>query len=232
MIPIRALPARFAWLIAATALTLWSCSPVGLDDPFHSNQRPRVEFTQAPARADSTRYSYAYHLYWSGYDPDGQIDHFEYAIDPPSEAQVVAGRETSWVRTLKHDEFMRLASTRPDSVPDPIRPKTTDFHTFVIRAVDNSKGGSRYSEPISRSFYTYTIAPEVQISSPRPNSFFEAQVGLSVTISWAGFDPDGSGQRRPVQYRYLLLGATDPLYGLARSVPDSIPTDGPSTSRT
>ncbi len=222
MMSIRALPARSAWVTVTIALAVWSCSPVVRNGPLGFNQRPSVELTQAPARADSTQYSYAYRIYWSGDDPDGQIDHFEYAIDPPSEAQVAAGRETSWVRTLKHDELVRFASTRPDSTLDPIRPKATDHHTFVIRAVDNSKSDSRYSEPISRSFYTYTVAPEVQIVSPRPNAFFEAQVGLSVTITWAGFDPDGSGQRRPVQYRYLLLGATDPRYGLARSVPDSL----------
>lgn len=221
MLPIRAFIVRFVPVVVVSAVMSAGCGSIPITDPSF-NQRPSVELTQAPTGADSSRYSYAYRIFWSGYDPDGQVDHFEYAIDPPSDAQAAAGRETIWVRTLKHDELVRFSATRPDSLLDAIRPEATDFHTFVIRAVDNSGSGSRYSESKSRSFYAYTVAPEVRIVSPRPNRLLSPQVGSSVTITWSGLDPDGVGTQRPVQYKYLHLASNDTRYQLVQLRPDSL----------
>ena len=56
------------------------------------NQPPTVELTNAPVSADvSNPYFYAYRVNWSGNDPDGRVDHYEYAIDPPA----VVVRDTS-----------------------------------------------------------------------------------------------------------------------------------------
>src|SRR5262249_1394345 len=71
------------------------------------NQRPTVELPNAPVAADhSTPYFYAYRVNWSGNDPDGRIDHYEFAIDPPSlvvkDTTKCNDGDTCWVRTEKN----------------------------------------------------------------------------------------------------------------------------------
>ena len=62
------------------------------------NQRPSVELTNAPVKADrSNPYFYAYLVNWSGNDPDGRVDHFEYAIDPTA-------TDTVWIKTVRNED--------------------------------------------------------------------------------------------------------------------------------
>ena len=77
---------RFALLAGALAgwglLAVSSCSK-GPPRLLLPNQRPSVELTNAPVAPDrSNPYFYAYRVEWSGYDPDGRVDHYDYAIDP------------------------------------------------------------------------------------------------------------------------------------------------------
>ena len=46
------------------------------------NEAPRVEITGGPL--DGSRAAYTAKVFWRGWDEDGAIDHFEYAVDPPS----------------------------------------------------------------------------------------------------------------------------------------------------
>jgi len=74
----RAVAAAF---LTFTAIWFAACSkesPLSLGE----NQRPTLELTQAPA-STTQPFFYAYELRWAGYDVDGHIDHFRYAIDPP-----------------------------------------------------------------------------------------------------------------------------------------------------
>ena len=217
----RVLTALFALVAVVLGLAASGCGK-GAGGVLNLNQRPTVDLTQAPVRADSTRYFYAYRLNWSGYDPDGRIDHFEYTIDPPNNAQVAAGRETVWVRTAKNEEIVFFKASRPDSIINPARPLSTDFHVFVIRAIDNSASDSRYSEPKVRAFYSYTVAPEVLILNPKPYSLLSAQVTPSVRITWTGKDPDGQFSQKPVKYKYYLVAETDPNFQLYLQNPDSL----------
>ena len=215
----RFLAALFAIAVAAVGFMTAGCASNGVEGVFNNNQRPTVNLTQAPLRADSTRYFYAYRINWSGYDPDGRIDHYEYTVDPPSALQVAAGQETVWVRTTKNEEIVFFRATRPDSIINLARPLSADFHIFVIKAIDNT---GTQSEPKVRAFYSYTVAPEILITNPRPNRLLSAQVTPSVRITWTGKDPDGQFSQKPVKYKYLLIGETDPNFQLYLSNPDSL----------
>src|SRR5262252_4355990 len=80
---------RFAPAVALAPLLLaplWfaACSkqsPIALGP----NQRPTIELTQAPATT-TVPFFYAYELRWAGFDVDGHIDYFRYAIDPSGQA--------------------------------------------------------------------------------------------------------------------------------------------------
>src|SRR5262244_1102427 len=95
------------------------------------NERPTVELTNAPVAADrSNPYFYAYRINWSGNDPDGRVDHYDYAIDPTA-------AETTWITTTKNEQIVFFRATQPDSIKGANPPTASDFHTFVIRAVDD-----------------------------------------------------------------------------------------------
>ncbi|MEQ1834236.1 MAG: hypothetical protein ABL977_14405 [Candidatus Eisenbacteria bacterium] len=186
--------ARVVPLLLAAA----GCSK--LHPPTWLNLRPSVEFTQAPVSADpADRAFYAYKVFWSGNDPDGKVDHFEYCIDP-------AGAETTWVATPKSEETLFFRSPEPDPITGAVR-TAQGFHVLVLRAVDNH--GAR-SAVRSRSFYSWTVAPSVSIVAPLPNRLIDASVTPSVIIHWQGQDPDGQRTQRPVSYRYKLFKLSDP----------------------
>ena len=124
---------------------------------------PTVELTNAPISRDASNpYFYAYQVNWSGYDPDGRIDHYEYAIDPPTivvrDTSKCNNGDTCWISTTKNEEILFFRATHPDSIRGNNPPTASDPHTFVIRAVDNKGLRSPYKY---RSFYSYTIAPTV-----------------------------------------------------------------------
>ncbi|MBI5711296.1 MAG: hypothetical protein HZC42_13510 [Candidatus Eisenbacteria bacterium] len=182
------------------------------------NLRPTIRLTNAPVDTTSL-YFYAYKLNWIGYDPDGRVDHFEYAVDPPREV----GRDTAWTRTPKNEQIVFFRATLPESIPDaqhPREPIGQDFHIFVIRAVDNQ---GLYSAPIARAFFSYTVAPTVQIEVPRPSPLISPIVTPAVRIRWSGTDPDGQFTQKPIKYKYKLfkLGSDYPFERWFRE-PDSL----------
>jgi len=155
-------------LVAALAVILavaaFGCgkSGIGSIGPL-LNDRPTIRLTAAPVNEADTAF-FAYEIHWSAYDSDGRIDHYEYAIDPRGGESP----ETTWVRTERSYETIRFGvSPRDSMVPGAAR--ITNPHTFVVRAIDNSGQWSAYE---SRTFYSFTIAPTVRITSPwRPNEF-------------------------------------------------------------
>jgi len=187
-----------------------------------ANQRPSLELTQAPVNADGD-YFYAYRINWSGYDPDGQVLYYEYAIDPPTQLQASAGQETLWVRTERQEQVFFFRA----SIPDPsgvVADTARDFHVFVIRAVDNSGNPETMrSAPKSRAFYSYTVAPTVQILRPIPSRLLQPLVTPAVRITWQGNDPDGQFTQKPVKYKYKLFRPGDvPGIQTFTADPDSI----------
>jgi hypothetical protein len=194
----------FAWLVTA------GCDKIKPISPF-ANRRPSVEFTHAPISTSPADPSfYAYRVYWSGDDPDGRVERFEYCIDPTPTDSV-------WVRTERSEELIFFSATTPDSKPGPVRHATSP-HVLVLRAIDNQGAISAFK---TRAFYSYTVAPSVQIRSPAPSGIIEAEVVPSVIIRWEGQDPDGQFHDRPVSYRYLKV-PVDKDSEIFRSDPDSL----------
>ncbi len=207
-------------LLSPVSLPLWigcalmaaGCASKSVLPVIIPNQRPTVEFTSAPIGADpNTPYFYAYRVFWSGNDPDGRVDHFEYAIDPH-------GGDTTWVKTKRSEELIFFSATQPDSARGPVR-TASQFHILVLKAVDNAGAESPRK---TRAFYSYTVAPTVEILNPRPSGLLRAQVVPSVTIHWQGHDPDGQHTERPVYYRFHLFSLDDPASTFVLSDPDSL----------
>lgn len=178
----------------ALVLALAGCSKRGTFEPL-PNAAPEVEITQAPSSATQP-YWYAYEMRWTGRDADGSIAFYEYTVDPPT----VANAETTWTRT---EENRQVVQFRASQVDGPGAGTGRDYHTFVLRAVDDRGGRSL---PVARSFNAYTIAPTVQVISPRPSTLLAPQVGTTFSVKLTGTDPDGRASRRPVKYKWKIFG--------------------------
>ncbi len=181
-----------------------------LDTVFRANLPPEVRLTQAPVNSQD-QYFYAYRMNWVGYDPDGRVDHFVIAVDPPRPDSVnlalkYANGQPVWAPTNKNEQIIFFRCTTPDSAGSAFL-NATDFHTFAIAAVDD-KG--MLSRPVWRSFFSFTQAPFVFIENPSPNSVFTPIVTPVVRISWRGVDPDGQFTTKPVKYRFRLFGQHNP----------------------
>jgi hypothetical protein len=200
-------------LVAAGAALFTGCARSGVDRKMDvPNQPPVVTLTSAPFN-DGSAYFYAYRINWSGYDPDGWVVKYQYAIDPPSNVMAA-----DWVETTKNEQILFFTATRPDSSAPLTR--AIDFHTFAIRAIDNDNDTSAVA---MRSFFSFTVAPTVSILTPQPRAGVNIGLSPSVRISWTGTDPDGQLTAKPVSYRYLLLGPGSefPL-DVALTDPDSV----------
>jgi hypothetical protein len=209
---LRAVVATCALMILG-ALALPGCSTNKIGGSLVPNQPPTVELTNAPVAADtSAPYFYAYRVNWSGDDPDGRIDHYEYCIDPTNTDSV-------WISTKKNEQIVFFRATQPDRIKFPNPATASDFHVFVIKAVDDRGAQSPRK---NRAFYAYTIAPTISILNPIPSKLLFAQVTPSVRIDWTGSDPDGQFTQKPVKYKFKMLDLADKDNQLFRSDPDSL----------
>ncbi len=193
--------------------------------PSVATLRPVVRLTAAPIDTIGpdgrrARYIYHYKLNWVGYDPDGRVDHFLYTIDPPgspgggalgdsSECGRPRNRDTVWCSTRFNEKEIFFTASVPDSI-NPVDPRASDIHTFVIKAIDNS---GLASAPVYRSFFSNTQAPTVQIEEPSPNGLFYALVTPFVSVRWHGDDPDGVFTQKPIKYKFKLFKDTDAVFG-------------------
>ena len=183
-------------LLVLGGLALSGCSKDKLKTIRNLNIPPTVDLTNAPVSADrSNPYFYAYRVNWAGNDPDGRIDHYEYCIDPTATDSV-------WIKTTKNEEIIFFKASQPDPVRGTTQPTASDFHVFVIKAVDDQGAQSARR---TRAFFAYTIAPTVAILNPTPSKLLRAQVTPSVRIDWTGADPDGQFSQKPVKYKYRLI---------------------------
>jgi len=242
-------PAATVAALALVPLILWGCDKK-ITLPAVFNQRPVVRLTAAPIdtlNADGVsiaKYIYHYRMDWVGFDPDGQIDHFMYAIDPPGSPGargIPRGKlsecapdtlpsigDTAWCTTRLNEKEIRFNAGLPDSIVYS-DPRASEIHTFVIKAVDNR---GLMSAPVQRSFFAHTQAPIVTIEEPAPNALFYSFVTPFVTIRWRGEDPDGVFTQKPLKYKFKLFKDTDAIFTtpakgfeqfeVARRDPDSL----------
>jgi hypothetical protein len=210
---VRAGRARVAEFVLSCVVgaSLAGCSREAL--PLLPNIRPTLEVTQAPVQPDQP-FFYGYELRWAGYDVDGRIDHFRFAVDPPT----TVGAETTWVKTLENRQSFLFHA---DDVSNGNDKTAQGYHTIVLEAVDD-RGG--ISAPVWRSLTAFTIAPTVQIVQPPPSPFFEPTFGPSFRLAWTGNDPDGRGTNKPVKYKFRLFSEAngDFPFEFVLAEPDSI----------
>ena len=196
------MPRRVASLVLVTMLgfgagQMTGCSNSVKPRPYEAS-RPETELTYAPVDNDTT--SFRVRLYWNGFDKDGEVTHFIFAIDADTSRPVAEWKSTS----AKDSTFLFLV--------DPVLELLG--HVFMISAVDND--GLYDQTPARRFFSSRTKPPTSQITKgPSP---FNPLVGPTFTFEWSGRDPDGSAIGGPAwvdSFEYLLLRigtAADPAH--------------------
>src|SRR5262252_8603500 len=142
--------ARRPALLASLVVLALACVACETTRNLVPAQPPTVTLTSGPIDTTSAPQSWLVDIAWTATDPDGRIDHSEYAIDPPSLKQArLAAAETTWVSTHDSHVVARFHASHPDSLG--ARGATaSEFHVFVLRAVDD-RGG--VSPRVVRGFY-------------------------------------------------------------------------------
>lgn len=204
---------RRLWLrvfILAAALTLAigqiQCLfiPNDEDGPRIRNKPPSVKITGGLYDSDSSAVSYRVNFSWHGWDEDGVVTAFEWAVDDTT-------LETSWHWTTEPGGQLRFRATSVDAESGAT---LFDWHRFYLRSVDNESARSPVE---SRLFSASTISPETRITFPP----FNPPITLmprSFNIFWEGEDLDASDpELGPVFYEYKLIRAglnEDPVEAL------------------
>ena len=205
-------------LLALTFALLAGCEKKLTLAP-HENERPVVSFSRAPSRAGDL-YTYTYEMRWTGFDPDGEVQSFRYAVDPPVPTSAVPEPDTVWVPTTAFGGTFEFHA----AVPQPTTPGTlalaADYHVFVIEAIDNR---GLASLPVMVAFNSSTIVPVARILTPPPSSRFRQYLPPSFTITWDGSDLDGVASKKPIYYRTKLISGSTPITPtLMSTYPDTL----------
>ncbi len=175
--------------VAAVAALFGGCAKDKGAGPAPVHTAPETELTYAPLEGDTA--GYRVRLFWNGYDKDGEVVRFRYAID----ADTLETDHSKWQSTTAKDTTLLL-------LVDPV--KEIRGHVFWVASEDNE--GRIDPTPAKRFFSTKTIPPTSRIL--RGPSAFNSLIGPNFTFEWEGTDPDGgeTGGRAPVDsFEYLLL---------------------------
>ena len=167
---------------------LAGCSNSVKPPPPPASQNPETELTFAPINGDTTLFRV--HFYWNGYDKDGEVVDFRFAVDGDT-----ALPENQWHTTTAKDTILKF-------LVDPVHEIET--HTFMIASEDN--GHNIDPTPARRTFSAKTIPPTSDIT--KGPAAFNPIVGPNFTFEWEGIDPDGGetgGKAAVDSFEYLLL---------------------------
>ncbi len=132
----------FILTLALTTIyfVLGGCEGIEQPEP-DKNKEPETELTGVPL--DSSNTFYRVHLFWKGFDSDGLIQGFEYAVDDTS-------RNEFWVFTTRSDsEFVFNTATEESQ-------QQRRSHLFFVRAIDNE--GKEDPSPSEIQFFAQTSA--------------------------------------------------------------------------
>ena len=176
---------------ALLALASWGCGRAGVQGLFLPNHAPAIEITRTALEPTSQAKAHSYRVFWKAQDPDGKIDHYLYAIDPPS----VDSLTGAWSETSASE--MVVSAPGAPRVP----------HVFAVRAVDDRGAVSRAAWV---AYAQDNLPPSVTITQPMPSAIFTQLVPPTITIHWQGIDPDGITTTQPVKYKYRLFTQQNP----------------------
>jgi hypothetical protein len=202
----------------AILVALFGCSEDVIVGAGTENRSPEVWLSSGPVEGTTT--GYQVHFYWGGWDPDGEIRNFEFVVVDGFplgfHRQDTTGLD-KWTRTTSFDSVFRVSAD--DSAEDVtygnyVYTRSQRAHTFFLRAVDLQ---GRRSDPVFRSFTAWTLAPFVEITTPRPPSDRNATVTLGriIKFGWRGTDPIDSPDnvQDPDSIRYMFHRVDSPGYG-------------------
>ena len=167
----RSAPVLVALLAVLGGGYLLGCSSSVKPPPKPAALDPETELTYAPIENDTT--TFRVRFYWNGYDRDGEVVRFYFAVDADSLKPIPEWRST----TANDTTFLFLV--------DPV--KEIRGHVFMISAVDDK--GAYDKTPARRYFSAKSIPPTSQIE--KGPACFNPPVGPNFTFEWSGIDPDG-----------------------------------------
>lgn len=197
-------------LFLLAGFVLLGCSEDVLIGKKALNKKPEVWLSSGPVEGDTT--GYQVHFYWGGWDPDGEIDHFEFVVadgNPFGFNPADTTGSDKWFRTSSHDSTIKVSADNfvQDTTFAGSKSKYAYYdrtHTFFIRAVDKEGMESNVQY---RSFTAWTLAPTINVDKPaRSQSSFVDILSQIVTFSWTGSDPIDmpNNSKDPDSIRYLL----------------------------
>jgi hypothetical protein len=164
-----------SWIVPLPALLLIVLTGCGKEVVKPGERRgtaPDTQITLAPVEGDSV--SFRVHLYWNGYDSDGEVVAYRWAVDPDSQD---LRRLWRWPRTTATDTVLAFTV-------DPVH--ASKGHVFMVAAEDNA--GNIDPTPAMRYFAATTLPPVSRIETgPAEGSL----VRQDVTFTFSGEDPDG-----------------------------------------
>ncbi|HEU4365792.1 MAG TPA: hypothetical protein VFT13_10065, partial [Candidatus Krumholzibacteria bacterium] len=170
----------------------------------HPNQAPQVWLSAAPPEGSVGKYTVK--LFWGGWDPDGEVRHYEYLVtDNRTGVFDPADLESGVWRTVVGNDSTFTFSA--DSLLNPNTAKlASEFvrsHTFFIRAVDELGLRSEYAY---RSFTARTLSPDVVIEVPRASGGSQSDVPPIATFRWRATDyvDDLNTRQDPESVQYVL----------------------------
>jgi len=203
----------FLLMIAAVAVLVSGCGSNELIGEEVPNTPPDTQVEATPPNLDAT--SFTIDLYWSGSDPDGRVEYYEWVVTSNGEDNVFSAADTTgadkWNKTFVSDSTFVVSADIADFPDDIENPQLDDpevirfwqTHTFVIRAVDDR--GVADPTPATVSFTATTLTPRIKVVEPNfPLATTCSQGPLALSFRWEATDPDNA-DGGPDAVRYVLL---------------------------
>ena len=179
---------RIAIVLACAPLWMGACASDEIGGEAAPNQPPTVWIAAAPPEGSVS--SYTVQLFWGGWDPDGDISHYEYFVTDNVKGSFLPADtvDADWLPVVGNDStFTFSADSLAETIPDVNAAVFKRSHTFFIRAVDTE--GMRSPQPAYRSFTARTLSPEVTITTPRQTlGLTPAEVPPIATYTWTAVD--------------------------------------------
>lgn len=174
---------RWVWL---AALALTACEEI--QDNKVPDKAPIVWLAAGPPEGSTGTYSVE--LFWGGWDPDGEISHYEYLVtDNVNGIYDPNAKKGPWTPVVSNDSLFIFTadSLVDDEGPLPQVGVFQRSHTFFIRAVDET---NLRSSAVHRSFTARTLSPWVQVKTPSDDlGLTPAAMPPISTFIWQAFDP-------------------------------------------
>lgn len=183
------------------------------------NVAPSTRITAQPPSLVET--GFLVHFYWSGFDPDGRVVHYQWKIsnngtngisvqDTLTFDPVTGDTLNPWFDTTATDSVFLVTADLPNFDDPQNGPQGTGFprsfqtHTFWVRAVDDK--GAVDPSPAQVSFTATTLLPQVRLTRFVSQSSY-TDMPTQAVFYYNGIDPDFT-TGIPTKVRYLWKPTT------------------------